>query len=89
MKQNTRIPKLPSPSPALASAIGLGSQLAVGMAVFAGLGYWLDHRQGGDGTAFTLSGIFLGLLYGGYEVWKVVRLLQAESKPTQGRRENP
>ncbi len=53
-------------------------QLAVGMAVFAGGGYWLDRRRGG-GVAFTLAGIGLGLFYGGYEVWKVVRELNAKA----------
>lgn len=65
-------------SPALASALSLGTQLAAGMIVFAGLGYALDRRYG-DGVAFTLGGVALALLYGGYEVWKVVRLLQRES----------
>mgnify|MGYP003587391124 CR=1 FL=1 len=65
-------------SPALAAAVNLGMQLAAGMALFAGLGYWLDRRRGG-GVAFTLGGVLLALLYGGYEVWKVVRLLQQES----------
>ncbi len=66
------------PSSALGAAVGLGSQLAVGMAVFAGLGWWVDRRRGG-GVAFTLAGVFLGLFYSGYEVWKVVRALQQES----------
>ena len=65
-------------SPALAAALGLGTQLAAGMIVFAGLGYVLDRRYG-DGVAFTLGGVALALLYGGYEVWKVVRLLQREA----------
>lgn len=64
-------------SPALASALNLGLQLAAGMFFFAGIGYAVDHRRGG-GVAFTLAGVFLGLLYGAYEVWKVVRLLQKE-----------
>lgn len=57
---------------ALVSAISLGTNLAVGMAVFASLGYYVDKRTGG-GSLFTLMGIFLGLFYGAYEVWKTVR----------------
>jgi len=57
---------------ALVSAISLGTNLAVGMAVFASLGYFVDKRTGG-GSLFTLMGIFLGLFYGAYEVWKVVK----------------
>ena len=59
---------------ALVSAISLGTNLAVGMAVFASLGYFIDKRTGG-GSLFTLMGIFLGLFYGGYEVWKTVKSL--------------
>ena len=66
-------------SPALSAALGLGTQLAAGMALFAGLGYWLDHRRGG-GVAFTLGGIMAGLGYGAYEVWKLVRLLEKEAE---------
>ena len=67
------------------AAVNLGTQLAAGMAVFAGLGYWLDRRRGG-GVAFTLAGVGLALLYGGYEVWKVVRMLQKETpeRPASG-----
>lgn len=60
---------------ALFSAISLGTNLAVGMAVFAALGWWIDKKRGG-GSAFTLIGIFTGLLYGGYEVWKTIRALE-------------
>lgn len=60
---------------ALVSAMSLGTNLAVGMAVFAAGGWWLDKKRGG-GSAFTLLGIFLGLFYGAYEVWKTVRALE-------------
>lgn len=50
----------------------LGIQMAVGMALFTWLGWWLDRSRGG-GRAFTLCGMFLGLFYGFYEVWKVTR----------------
>lgn len=71
-------------SPALVAAMNLGLQLAGGMIVFAGLGYGLDRRRGG-GVVCTLVGVFLGLVYGGYEVWKVVRLLQREEERTRGK----
>lgn len=60
-----------------ANALGLGMQLAAGMAFFAGLGYYADKRRGG-GILFTLAGMFLGLGYGAYEVWKLVRQLSEE-----------
>ena len=52
--------------------VSLGINLAVGMAVFAGLGYYIDQKRG-DGQTFTLLGIFLGLFYIGYEIWKLTR----------------
>jgi hypothetical protein len=58
----------------LAQSLVLGTNLAVGMAVFAAGGYWIDQKRGGGG-AFTLAGIFLGLFYGGYEVWKLIKRL--------------
>lgn len=67
------------PSPAKASALSLGTQLAAGMVFFAGLGYYADYRRGG-GVVFTICGMFAGLGYGAYEVWKLVRQLNAEAK---------
>ncbi len=56
----------------------IGTQLAAGMIFFAIVGYFvgdlLERKQAG-----TLVGIFLGLLYGGYEVWKTVRRLERTS----------
>lgn len=68
-------PELKSAPGTLATAATLGTQLAVGMAAFAGLGYYIDRRRGG-GYGFTLAGIFLGLFYIGYEIWKLVRQVQ-------------
>ena len=50
----------------------IGINMAAGMAFFAITGYFIDQRAGTD-QAWTLAGIFLGLFYCGYEVWKVVR----------------
>jgi len=50
----------------------LGINMAVGMAIFASLGYWIDQKKGG-GQIWTLIGIFLGLFYCGYEVWKLIK----------------
>lgn len=56
----------------------IGTQLAAGMIFFAIFGYFVgdlfERKQAG-----TLVGIFLGLLYGGYEVWKTVRRVERES----------
>jgi len=52
--------------------LSLGLNMAVGMAVFSFLGYYIDKKTGERGF-WTLGGMFLGLLYCGYEVWKLVR----------------
>lgn len=46
--------------------------MAAGMAFFSFLGYFIDQKRG-EGSLFTLLGMFLGLAYCFYEVWKVVR----------------
>jgi uncharacterized membrane protein YkvI len=55
-----------------APALHFGLNFAVAMALFSFAGHKLDQRKG-HGSAFTLAGIFLGLMYGGYEVWKLTR----------------
>ena len=67
------------------TAISLGLQMAVGVAIFTALGYYVDRRRGG-GKAFTLAGVFLGLFYGGYEVWKIVRQINEEAEAQERRR---
>ena len=68
---------------AQSAAISLGTQLMAGMVIFAGLGIWFDHRFE-TGRAGTLAGIFLGLFYGGYEVWKLVARINASEQSKSG-----
>jgi F0F1-type ATP synthase assembly protein I len=65
----------------LGQALMLGMNFAVGMAVFSFGGYWIDQKRGG-GLLFTVSGMVLGLGYGAYEVWKVIRLLNEQARKT-------
>lgn len=65
------------------TAIMLGLNMAVGVVVFTLAGYWLDQKRGG-GKAWTLCGIFMGLFYGAYEVWKVVRELNRKGIERKG-----
>lgn len=67
--------------------MGLGVDLAAGMVLFTMGGYWLDQRRD-TGTFWTLMGMFMGLVYGGYEVWKVVRTVPDadDKKPEAGGR---
>ena len=67
---------------ALGQALQLGYSLTIGMAVFALLGLYVDRRKGG-GIFWTICGMFLGLLYGAYEVWKAVRNLNAKGEPSR------
>lgn len=56
-------------------AVNLGLNFAVAMALCGWGGHWLDNRNGGDGVFWTTCGLFLGLTYGFYEVWKLSREL--------------
>ena len=58
-----------------ASALALGMNLAAGMALFSIGGYYLDVQSDEGQYPWTLTGMFLGLVYSAYEVWKVVRRL--------------
>ena len=62
-------------------AVGFGSSFAGGMALFALGGHWLDKKTGHE-SLFTLIGIGLGLLYGAWELWKLITISnrQAENK---------
>ncbi len=56
-----------------AVSMSLGLNMAAGMAVFSALGYWIDHKTANEEGLWTLGGMFVGIFYCGYEVWKVVR----------------
>ena len=65
-------------------AIALGTNLAVGVGLFTFLGYYADSKRGG-GIFWTMCGVALGLVYGAYEVWKVVMTLSSDD----GANDNP
>jgi hypothetical protein len=68
-------------------AFGLALDMAVGMLAFTLLGHYVDQKRGG-GRGWTLTGMFVGLLYGAYEVWKVVRQIErAEAERKAGANE--
>lgn len=54
------------------SSLSLGINMVGGISLFSFIGFKIDQKLGG-GSGFTLLGIFLGLFYGGYEVWKLVK----------------
>lgn len=62
-------------------AVSFGANFAAGMAFFSFIGWKLDQRRGvPDAYGFTLGGIMMGLLYGGYELWKIVRTGSADEQ---------
>ena len=72
-------PKAPAPRPTndygrFGQALALGTNMAAGMALFTAIGYWIDHKRGG-GFGWTLAGMFLGLIYGVYELWKAAQAI--------------
>ena len=60
------------------SGISLGINIAVGMAFFTISGDWIDKKLG-ENHVWILVGMALGLLYCGYEIWKIIRISQEES----------
>ena len=63
--------KAPAEKSPFSGAIGFGSSFAIGMAIFALGGHWLDKKTGRE-SLFTLLGVGLGLIYGVWEIWKLV-----------------
>ena len=64
---------------ALAPYMGLGLQLALGMAFFAVGGYLLDRRLGTI-PWLTLAGVVLGLVAIGAKLWQVNAQLQRRDR---------
>ena len=59
--------------------ITLGINIAVGMALFTITGNWIDKKLG-DQHLWILIGVFLGLFYCGYEIWKLIRRSDKDQK---------
>ena len=64
------------------AAIGFGTSFAVGMALFGLGGHWLDVKYDRE-PLFTLIGLFLGLIYGGWELWKLTNASNAQSSDSE------
>ncbi len=71
--------KKPSEPSRKYQAVAFGYTFAAGMFVFTMIGYYIDKKRGGDG-GWTLAGMFLGLGYGGYELWKLVRQISMQDE---------
>ena len=68
--------------------MGLSLNWAAGMILCTLGGAFLDRRTGG-GHGWTLAGMFVGLLYGAYETWKVVRAINRQQAEDDARRKHP
>lgn len=62
-------------STGMSSAVLLGSSFALAMGLFAWLGHQWDERRG-TAPWGVLAGVGLGLAYGAYEVWKLIRMAE-------------
>ena len=65
------------------SATTLGYVIMAAVFFFTFIGYQLDRKFKNDFNLFTLLGIFAGLLYGGYEVWRLIQREQEYNKKTK------
>ena len=61
------------------SAMGFGTAFAAAMALFSLGGHWLDVKFDRE-PWFTLGGVGLGFIYGGYELWKLIVIANAEDQ---------
>ena len=66
-------------------AVGFGTSFAAGMAIFGMGGHWLDLKFGKE-HFFTLIGIGLGLLYGVWELWKLISI---STRKIADKKQNP
>ena len=58
-------------------AAQLGIVIALAMSGFTLLGVWLDKRYG-TGFIFTLAGLALAVVFVGYELWKLTKLIDKD-----------
>lgn len=56
------------------SLLTLGTELTIPIVVFALLGYWVDTEYSSQPTGM-ITGLFVGLLVGAYNFWKIIRKL--------------
>ena len=60
-------------------ALAFGTSFAAAMGLCAYGGYKLDQKLGTQ-DRWVLIGVLVGFLYGGYELWKIVRLNEEQEK---------
>ncbi len=50
----------------------LGLNMALGIGLFSFAGHWVDEKRGTSPWGI-LGGMFVGLCYAGYELWKFIQ----------------
>jgi len=61
------------------SLLTLGTELTIPIVVFALIGYWVDTEYQSQPT-WMIIGLFVGLLVGAYNFWKIIRNLGQNDK---------
>lgn len=61
------------------SVLSLGIELTIPIVVFALLGYWVDTEYNSQPT-WMVVGLFVGLIVGSYNFWKIIRKLTKNDK---------
>lgn len=61
------------------SVLSIGTELTIPIVVFALLGYWVDTEYNSQPT-WMVTGLFVGLIVGAYNFWKIIRKLTKNDK---------
>ncbi len=61
------------------SLLNIGTELTIPIVVFALIGYWVDTEYKSQPT-WMIIGLFVGLLVGVYNFWKIIRKLNQNDK---------
>jgi len=62
------------------SAMTIGYTIMAAVFLCAFIGYKIDERIKKGSSTFTLVGLFMGLTFSGYEVWKLIKSKNKEDK---------
>lgn len=60
-------------------ALAFGTNFAAAMGLLAFGGHWLDVKYA-TGDRYVLIGVLLALVYGGYELWKIIRFSKEQEE---------
>ena len=62
----------------LGPAASLGANMTAAVVVGTAAGIYMDRKLGRSDSLFALCGLCLGVMYGAYELWKIIRLPEKE-----------